>query len=59
MPNPKSHPAANVVCGALAGVIGAAVGSPFYLIKTRLQSAGGAVGHQYTYKGTPRRPPAR
>lgn len=44
----------NVAAGASAGVFAACIGSPFYLVKTRLQSQAGnknmAVGHQYQYK---------
>lgn len=42
----------NVVAGALAGCVGASVGSPFYMIKTHLQSRSNAdiaVGHQHPY----------
>lgn len=35
----------------MSGVVGAWTGSPFYLIKTRLQSAGGLVGAQHAYSG--------
>jgi len=42
---------ANILCGATAGIVGAFVGSPFFLVKTRLQAAGGLVGHQHVYKG--------
>ena len=52
MPNPRESFFVNILCGATAGVVGAAIGSPFYLVKTRLQSAGGAVGEQFVYKGT-------
>ena len=41
--------------GGLAGIAGSAVGSPFYMIKTQLQSqAEGqlAVGYQHKHKGT-------
>lgn len=41
----------NVCSGATAGVVGAFVGSPFFLIKTRLQSSGGLVGHQHAPSG--------
>lgn len=41
----------NLVAGALAGVVGAAIGSPFQLVKTRLQAAAAkpalAVGTQF------------
>ncbi|KAI8894432.1 mitochondrial carrier domain-containing protein [Globomyces pollinis-pini] len=56
---PNSSPLiAMVSSGALAGVMGAAIASPFFLIKTRMQAytKGSAisVGHQHTYveKGT-------
>jgi solute carrier family 25 protein 34/35 len=46
----------NAAAGACAGAIGACVGSPFFLVKTRLQSqsntATNAVGYQYKYRGT-------
>lgn len=43
----------NVVSGATAGALGAAMGSPFNLIKTRLQSYSPhfATGHQHKYTG--------
>lgn len=43
----------NVVSGAVAGATGAAIGSPFNMIKTRLQSQSPhfATGHQHAYKG--------
>lgn len=43
----------NVVSGATAGAIAAAVGSPFNLVKTRLQSNSQhfATGHQHHYRG--------
>jgi len=43
----------NVFASGLAGVFGACVGSPFYLVKVRLQSSTKqeiAVGHQHHYK---------
>ncbi|KAM3528680.1 hypothetical protein NHJ13051_002243 [Beauveria bassiana] len=42
----------NMFCGAASGVIGAAAGSPFFLVKTRLQSFSPflPVGTQHTYK---------
>jgi len=40
-----------VALGAMSGVTGAFVGSPLFLIKTRLQSAGGLVGVQFAYSG--------
>ncbi|XP_076024911.1 solute carrier family 25 member 35 [Genypterus blacodes] len=42
------------LAGALAGVAGAVMGSPLYLVKTHLQSqttASIAVGHQYKHQG--------
>ncbi|KAJ5496729.1 hypothetical protein N7463_008716 [Penicillium fimorum] len=46
--------AANVVAGAASGVIGAAAGSPFFLVKTRLQSYSPflPVGTQHNYKNS-------
>ncbi|PIA19208.1 mitochondrial carrier [Coemansia reversa NRRL 1564] len=43
----------NVAAGGLCGVAGAALGSPFFLVKTRIQSASSfaAVGFQHNYKG--------
>lgn len=43
----------NAISGATAGALGAAIGSPFNLIKTRLQSFSPhfATGHQHHYKG--------
>ncbi|CDM30673.1 hypothetical protein DTO013E5_681 [Penicillium roqueforti] len=45
---------ANVVAGAASGVIGAAAGSPFFLVKTRLQSYSPflPVGTQHNYKNS-------
>ncbi|KAM7223628.1 Mitochondrial carrier domain containing protein [Rhypophila decipiens] len=42
----------NMFCGAASGVIGAAAGSPFFLVKTRLQSYSPflPVGTQHKYK---------
>ncbi|KAJ5893467.1 hypothetical protein N7495_005158 [Penicillium taxi] len=44
----------NVVAGATSGVIGAAAGSPFFLVKTRLQSYSPflPVGTQHKYKNS-------
>lgn len=43
----------NMLCGASSGVIGAAAGSPFFLVKTRLQSYSEfrPVGTQHHYRG--------
>ncbi|XP_032389893.1 solute carrier family 25 member 35 [Etheostoma spectabile] len=46
--------AKTTLAGAVAGVVGAVVGSPVYLVKTHLQSQSNssiAVGHQYKHKG--------
>ncbi|KAJ5746023.1 hypothetical protein N7520_011205 [Penicillium odoratum] len=45
---------ANVFAGATSGVIGAAAGSPFFLVKTRLQSFSPflPVGTQHNYKNS-------
>lgn len=47
--------AVNLLAGAVAGMIGAALGSPFQLVKTRLQAAAAnpalAVGTQHGYTG--------
>ncbi|TLD32977.1 hypothetical protein PspLS_00506 [Pyricularia sp. CBS 133598] len=42
----------NILCGASSGIIGAAAGSPFFLVKTRLQSYSPflPVGTQHEYK---------
>lgn len=46
-------PGINVFCGAASGALGAAAGSPFFFIKTRLQSYSPflPVGAQHDYKG--------
>ncbi|CAG02891.1 unnamed protein product, partial [Tetraodon nigroviridis] len=46
--------AKSTVAGSLAGVVGAVMGSPIYLVKTHLQSQANssiAVGHQYKHQG--------
>ena len=42
----------NMFCGAASGVVGAAAGSPFFLVKTRLQSFSttAPVGTQHNYR---------
>ncbi|XP_026479848.1 solute carrier family 25 member 35-like [Ctenocephalides felis] len=49
------NPFLSVLCGATCGVCGAAVGSPFYLIKTQIQAQCSrvdlAVGHQHQHNG--------
>ncbi|PWY65884.1 mitochondrial oxaloacetate transporter [Aspergillus piperis CBS 112811] len=44
----------NVIAGAASGIIGAAAGSPFFLVKTRLQSFSPflPVGTQHNYKNS-------
>ncbi|KAJ1644014.1 Mitochondrial oxaloacetate carrier protein [Coemansia asiatica] len=44
----------NVAAGGLCGMAGAALGSPFFLVKTRMQSASdfAAVGFQHHYKSS-------
>jgi len=46
----------NMLAGATAGVLGAVAGSPFFLVKTRMQAQTDvpalAVGHQYRYKSS-------
>lgn len=44
----------NVLAGATSGIMGAAAGSPFFLVKTRLQSFSCymPIGTQYTYRNT-------
>ncbi|RKP09663.1 mitochondrial carrier domain-containing protein [Thamnocephalis sphaerospora] len=46
--------AVRVVAGGLAGAAGAVLGSPLYLVKTRLQSHSEhiRIGHQHQYRGT-------
>ncbi|XP_062393345.1 solute carrier family 25 member 35 [Sardina pilchardus] len=44
----------SIVAGAIAGVVGAYMGSPIYLVKTHLQSQATssiAVGHQHRHRG--------
>lgn len=44
----------SILCGATAGCVGAFIGSPFYLVKTHLQSQAAeqvAVGHQHKHVG--------
>ncbi|GCE99419.1 mitochondrial oxaloacetate carrier protein [Zygosaccharomyces mellis] len=52
-PHKVQNPAINVFCGAAAGVFGAVLGSPLYMVKTRLQSysATVAIGEQTRYSG--------
>ncbi|XP_004705222.3 solute carrier family 25 member 34 [Echinops telfairi] len=48
------QPGGTLVAGALAGALGAFVGSPAYLVKTQLQAqsvAAMAVGHQHHHQG--------
>lgn len=49
----RQNMAINMLCGASSGVIGAACGSPFFLVKTRLQSFSKfrPVGTQHQYRG--------
>jgi solute carrier family 25, member 34/35 len=49
----KSNAAINMVSGATSGIMGACLGSPFFLVKTRLQSYSPVfpVGTQHVYKG--------
>ncbi|CAI2196641.1 18289_t:CDS:2, partial [Funneliformis geosporum] len=44
----------SIISGFLSGSIGAAIGSPLYLVKTRMQSYSTftAIGHQHNYKNT-------
>ncbi|KAL1923526.1 uncharacterized protein VTP21DRAFT_8506 [Calcarisporiella thermophila] len=50
----KRHHFICVMSGASAGVIGAALGSPLFLVKTRMQSYSptAGVGHQHYYRNT-------
>lgn len=49
----KSNAAINMISGASSGIMGACLGSPFFLVKTRLQSYSPVfpVGTQHVYKG--------
>jgi solute carrier family 25, member 34/35 len=49
----KSNAAINMISGASSGVMGACLGSPFFLVKTRLQSYSPIfpVGTQHVYNG--------
>lgn len=52
--NGRVNPVKSTVAGAAAGVVGAYMGSPIYLVKTHLQSQATssiAVGHQYKHRG--------
>nr|XP_013009394.1 solute carrier family 25 member 34 isoform X2 [Cavia porcellus] len=52
----SQQPGGTVVAGAVAGALGAFVGSPAYLIKTQLQAqtvAAMAVGHQHQHQWLP------
>ncbi|KAG9285414.1 hypothetical protein G9A89_010889 [Geosiphon pyriformis] len=44
----------SIASGGAAGIVGAALGSPLYLVKTRMQSHSPqfAIGHQHNYKNT-------
>jgi solute carrier family 25 protein 34/35 len=48
----RQNLAINVFCGASSGILGAAAGSPFFLVKTRLQSYSPVrpVGTQHNYR---------
>jgi solute carrier family 25 protein 34/35 len=48
------HVLAGMLGGATSGTIGAALGSPFFLVKTRIQSYSKhlGVGAQHAYTGT-------
>ena len=50
----KPYHLANILAGATSGMVGAALGSPFFMVKTRLQSYSKtlAVGTQHEYRGT-------
>ncbi|KAM6912028.1 solute carrier family 25 member 35 isoform 1-T1 [Lycodopsis pacificus] len=53
--NGRVSAAKTTVAGAVAGVVGAVIGSPVYLVKTHLQSQSTssiAVGHQHKHQGT-------
>ncbi|XP_063344231.1 solute carrier family 25 member 35 [Pelmatolapia mariae] len=52
--NGRVNAVKTTVAGAMAGVVGAVMGSPVYLVKTHLQSQATssiAVGHQYKHQG--------
>lgn len=53
--NNELMPVASVLWGGVCGLIGSALGCPFYMVKTQIQSmAPGkyAVGHQHGHRGT-------
>ncbi|XP_038624479.1 solute carrier family 25 member 35 isoform X1 [Tachyglossus aculeatus] len=53
-PDGRLSPGRSAATGALAGVMGAYVGSPIYMVKTHLQAQSAseiAVGHQYKHQG--------
>uniref|UniRef100_UPI0037E92DC7 solute carrier family 25 member 35 isoform X2 n=1 Tax=Semicossyphus pulcher TaxID=241346 RepID=UPI0037E92DC7 len=52
--NGRVNAVKTTIAGAVAGVVGAVMGSPVYLVKTHLQSQATssiAVGHQYKHQG--------
>ncbi|XP_020822348.1 solute carrier family 25 member 35 isoform X1 [Phascolarctos cinereus] len=52
--NGNHSPGRSAAAGALAGVMGAYIGSPIYMVKTHLQAQSAseiAVGHQYKHQG--------
>lgn len=53
--NNEIMPVASVLWGGICGLIGSAMGTPFYMVKTQLQAMaprGLAVGHQHHHRGT-------
>ncbi|RHY31821.1 hypothetical protein DYB32_003142 [Aphanomyces invadans] len=57
-PNHFSFPLRNMAAGATSGAVGAMMGSPFFLVKARLQaqSTAATINAQYHYRGTVRLP---
>ncbi|CAK4072265.1 unnamed protein product [Aphanomyces euteiches] len=53
-PTSYSYPLRNMLAGATSGAIGAIMGSPFFLVKARLQAQSNAstINAQYNYRGT-------
>ncbi|ETW08810.1 hypothetical protein, variant 2 [Aphanomyces invadans] len=53
-PNHFSFPLRNMAAGATSGAVGAMMGSPFFLVKARLQaqSTAATINAQYHYRGT-------
>ncbi|CAH0490688.1 unnamed protein product [Peronospora farinosa] len=52
-PTALSYPLRNICAAATSGMIGASIGSPFYLVKARIQAASSVetINAQYAYNG--------